>query len=120
MCSFGATHLALKLLFQVPALPMGQLSYAGLGEVRNFLARGLMKTWFQAIHWNLWPLALTGKPAAAGYVAHPCPWVEQVTVPHASGLFESSSPAFFWLLDQLQQGSSQAAHLTRHLQIWPF
>lgn len=51
MCPFGVMHRAMKILFQVSASPVGQLSSAGAGgEVRNFLARGLMKTWFQAIH----------------------------------------------------------------------
>lgn len=92
---------------------MGQLSSAGVeGEARNFLSRGLIKTWFQAIDGSLWPLALAVQPAAVG-CACPCPRAEQVAVPSASGLFEASSAAVLWLPDRLQQGCSQAAHLTQ-------
>lgn len=51
MCLFGVMHRAMKLLFQVPASLVGQVSSAGVGgEVRNFLICRLMKTWFQEIH----------------------------------------------------------------------
>lgn len=44
MCPFGVMHRAMKILFQVPASPVGQLFSAGVGEVRNFLVYGLRKT----------------------------------------------------------------------------
>lgn len=94
----------------MPASLVGQLSSSETGEeVRNFLICGLMKTFFQAMRWNMWVLALAGQPAAVGCVC-PCPeWPFLLLVV----FFEASSAALLWLPEQLWQGCSQAAHVTQ-------